>query len=198
MEAPTLTRASAEAQPSIEAILAEAGVDTKDCYQCGKCSAGCPVAALADMTPREVIRALQLGLLDKALESNMPSMCVGCGMCLARCPQKVDLPSLLIAVRHAAKQAGIVPIKEVERFDKIFVDGVRARGVSDEAMLAMQYNLTTGHFFQDVLNSPKMLTRGMLNNNGHDVQASAEVKALVDRARALENETAPAQEGGAQ
>ncbi len=37
-------------------ILDDAKVDPKDCYQCGKCSAGCPVASDADMTPREVLR----------------------------------------------------------------------------------------------------------------------------------------------
>lgn len=214
MEATVLPDASASATAAarILDVLREANVDVKDCYQCGKCSAGCPVAASADATPREVIRYLQLGLLDDALRSNMPWYCVGCGMCLARCPQNVDLPSLNNALRHAGKAAGIIPVKEVDRFDKAFVGIVRTEGVSDEALLAMQFNLTTGHLFQDVLNSPKMLTLGMINANGHKVQGKAEVKQIVDAVRARkgasaaqgpqENE-APAQpgqgqEGGAQ
>lgn len=214
MEATVLPDASASvtAAERIGEVLREANVDVKDCYQCGKCSAGCPVAASADATPREVIRYLQLGLLDEALHSNMPWYCVGCGMCLARCPQNVDLPNLNNALRHAGKAAGIIPVKEVDRFDKAFVGIVRTEGVSDEAILAMQFNLTTGHLFQDVMNSPKMLTLGMINGSGHKVQGKAEVKQIVDAVRARKaqgtQEAAPAaapaadpapqNEGGAQ
>ena len=38
-----------------------AGVDFKDCYQCGKCTVGCTQAESMDLMPREVIRYLQLG-----------------------------------------------------------------------------------------------------------------------------------------
>lgn len=185
MEAKMLTSPSAESTRTVAAIERDAHVAVKDCYQCGKCSAGCPVAPMADMTPREVIRNLQLGLAEPVLKSNMPWMCASCGMCLARCPQCVDLPNLMAACRRAAKDAGNVPIKEVERFGDIFIDNVRMKGVSDEALLAMRFNMTTGHLFQDVLGAPKMVTRGMLNASGHEVENAAEVRELIDRTRAL-------------
>lgn len=170
--------------PAIESVTQESGVNVKDCYQCGKCSAGCPIASWADATPREIIRFLQLGELDRALQSNMAWYCVGCGMCLARCPQCVDLPSLMGALRHAGKARGVVPVKEIDCFDKAFMRNVRAGGVSDEALLAMQFNFTTGHLFQDVPNSPKMLALGMINNKGHKVKGSDDVKRIIDEVRA--------------
>ena len=83
MEARNLTQ-TARSDNKLHSVLGDAKVDPKDCYQCGKCSAGCPVASDADMTPREVLRHLQLRQVEPVLKSNMPWLCAGCGMCLVR------------------------------------------------------------------------------------------------------------------
>ena len=43
------------------------GQDLLACYQCGECSAGCPVAFAMDMLPSQVIRLVQLGQVEEAL-----------------------------------------------------------------------------------------------------------------------------------
>ena len=169
-----------------QAIAQDAGINLKDCYQCGKCSAGCPVAADADTTPRAIIRNLQLGQADIAMESSMPWLCVSCGMCLARCPQKVDLPALMRSVRKAAKSRGIVAIKEADKFADLFVDGIRLQGVSDEAILAARFNLSTGHLFQDVGSVPAMLKLGMISPGGHKLNNVNEVRTLMEKARQVD------------
>lgn len=171
MEARNLTQ-TARSDNELNSVLDDAKIDPKDCYQCGKCSAGCPVASDADMTPREVLRHIQLGQVEPVLKSNMPWLCAGCGMCLARCPQSVDLPNLMLACRRAAEAQGIKPIGEVARFNQLFINGVREKGLSDEAVLAMRFNLTTGHFLQDALSAPKMVVRGMIGPTSKE-QANA-------------------------
>lgn len=104
MEARNLTQ-TAKFDNELHSVLDDAKVNPKDCYQCGKCSAGCPVASDADMTPREVLRHLQLRQVEPVLKSNMPWLCAGCGMYLARCPQSVDLPNLMLACRSARNRA---------------------------------------------------------------------------------------------
>lgn len=191
MQQNVLTSAAQDAHDVISSLEQESGVSVKDCYQCGKCAAGCPVSAQADMTCRQVIRNLQLGLIDDVLSSNMPWLCVGCGVCLARCPQDVDLPSLNETICRYEMRLGRPAVREGERFMNIFLDNVQAKGVSDETILAARFNLETGHFMQDVMSAPKMMQLGMLNpTDSLKPHKDEEVERIVRKCRAAEAEKA--------
>ena len=165
-----------------EAIAKEAGVNLKDCYQCGKCTAGCPLADGMDLMPREVIRYLQLGAIDVVLEAKTPWICAQCVVCSSRCPQNVDICSTMRAVRLASKHAGKRPLPEADIFDDEFIANVRAHGVSNEQYLAAAYNVKSGHFVQDMGNATRMLKRRMVGVSMHNTKGRANVAALVDRA----------------
>jgi len=68
------------------------------CNQCGKCSAGCPVAFSLDILPNQVIRLAQLGIQD-VLESQTIWTCAACLTCVSRCPKGIDLPRVMEALR---------------------------------------------------------------------------------------------------
>jgi heterodisulfide reductase subunit C len=80
------------------------GEDLLKCYQCGKCAAGCPAAFAMDMLPSQVIRFLQLGLVEEVLNSDTPWFCAACQTCYARCPKGVDLSRIMEAIREIALQ----------------------------------------------------------------------------------------------
>jgi heterodisulfide reductase subunit C len=134
-----------------------------------------------DLMPREVLRLLQLGQYQRVLGAKTVWVCANCSVCSARCPQNVDIASLMLEVRRTAKQSGRVAQKEPDIFDDIFVDNIRRYGKSNEAILAMKYNLKSGHLFQDALNAPKMAARGMIGPKLHKVKDRAAVRALVEK-----------------
>lgn len=74
------------------------GQELLACNQCGKCSAGCPVAFSMDMLPNQVIRLVQLGI-EEVLQSQTIWTCASCLTCVARCPKGIDLPRLMEALR---------------------------------------------------------------------------------------------------
>jgi heterodisulfide reductase subunit C len=69
------------------------------CNQCGKCSAGCPVAFSTDILPNQVIRLAQLGI-DDVLDSQTIWTCAACLTCVSRCPKGIDLPRVMEAMRQ--------------------------------------------------------------------------------------------------
>ncbi|MDD2498508.1 MAG: 4Fe-4S dicluster domain-containing protein [Desulfitobacteriaceae bacterium] len=155
-----LAIAAKQNRAEIHAIEKKSGVELTDCYQCGKCSAGCPVAFAMDKTPRQIIRLLQLGLLEEALASRTIWLCATCQTCVARCPKEVDLPSLMEVVRQTAKKRGFVAEKDINLFNDIFLQNVKTFGKSPEVILSALYNLRSGHLFQDVDSVPHLFLSG--------------------------------------
>lgn len=76
------------------------GQDLLSCYQCGKCSAGCPMVSAMDILPNQVIRLAQLGLQEDVLQSKTIWLCASCVTCGARCPRGVDLSRIMEVLRQ--------------------------------------------------------------------------------------------------
>ena len=86
------------------------------CYQCGMCSAGCPLTEQMDRLPSQVIRDLQLDD-PTLLESNAMWVCASCLACEVRCPKGVDLAKLMEALRQIVLRAAVdnVSLDEMTR-----------------------------------------------------------------------------------
>jgi heterodisulfide reductase subunit C len=70
------------------------------CYQCGKCSAGCPAVSQMDILPNQIIRYAQLGLEDELLKSKSIWICASCFTCNARCPKGINIAEVIEALRQ--------------------------------------------------------------------------------------------------
>ena len=70
------------------------------CYQCGKCSAGCPAVSQMDILPNQIIRFAQLGLKDELLKSKAIWICASCMTCNARCPKGINIAEVIEALRQ--------------------------------------------------------------------------------------------------
>jgi heterodisulfide reductase subunit C len=80
------------------------------CFQCGTCTSDCPVARFSETyRPRQIIRMAQLGLKDRVLKSDTIWLCAACFTCTDRCPQDVEVASVIRVLRNMAAEQGIVP-----------------------------------------------------------------------------------------
>ena len=164
-------------------IAGDAGVILSECYQCGKCSAGCPMAHALDIQPRQVVRLLQMGMADKLIRSKAIWLCASCHMCVDRCPNSIDLPALIEHARYEAYREGTCAVKEVGKFNNIFIENVKTFGKSQEAILEGAYNLSTGNLLQDMNNAPHMLRHGIVGPELHTVKDREKVRRLITKAQ---------------
>lgn len=75
------------------------------CYQCGKCSAGCPVVSRMDILPNQIIRYAQLGLEAELLASRAIWACASCMTCNVRCPKGISIAEVIEALRQILLRA---------------------------------------------------------------------------------------------
>jgi heterodisulfide reductase subunit C len=113
---------------SREKLIERVQTDVRDCYQCGNCSAGCPAAFTFDITPNQIMRMLQVGAVDRVLDSKAVQLCVQCLTCTARCPRNVDIAGIIEDLKTiVVAQERKVP-EHVTTFNKTFLDAIARYG----------------------------------------------------------------------
>lgn len=172
-------------------VEAATGVIVAQCYQCGKCAAGCPVSDQMDLPPCQVFRLLQLGFPDldrKVLACEGIWLCLTCETCTSRCPQDVDITKVMDFLRQEALRAGLAHPKSraIVAFHRAFLDSVRETGRLYEIGLVADYKARTLDLVKDVMLAPAMLMRGKLPLVPHVVKDRAGVKALFKRSAGKE------------
>jgi heterodisulfide reductase subunit C2 len=143
-------------------------VKVSHCYQCGKCTAGCPLSEEMDYPPSVIMRMLQTGnpvLEDKVLRSFSIWVCLTCEMCFARCPMSIDIPKMMDFLREKSlKDKKANPkAKEIIAFHKSFLDSIQYTGRLYEIGLFVDYKTRTLKILDDLALAPKMMKRGKLN-----------------------------------
>jgi heterodisulfide reductase subunit C len=162
------------------------GVSVARCYQCGKCTAGCPMAEEMDYTPSHILRLLQLGLPgfeDKVLGAYSPWVCLTCEMCYARCPQDVDIPKMMDFLRSEAVRLNKVNPRanDFVSFHKTMLDSIRYVGRLYEVGMIMGYKARTGHLFEDIMMAPTLFFKGKLKIFPHLIKNRKNMSQIFKR-----------------
>lgn len=152
----------------MEEILDNRHISVQKCYQCGKCSAGCPVAADMDYPPSVIMRLVQTeqkAMEEKALRSETIWLCVTCETCATRCPMEIDIPGVMDYLREKSLNEGKThpKAKNIISFHRAFLDSIKQTGRLSEVGLVADYKLRSFHMGQDVGLVPAMLSRGKLH-----------------------------------
>lgn len=90
----------------IDKIVSLGGQGIYKCYQCGTCTAICPLSDEYGIVPsRKIIKYAQLGLKDKITSSIIPWLCFQCGDCSDKCPKEADPSEVMMAMRRYTIQS---------------------------------------------------------------------------------------------
>jgi heterodisulfide reductase subunit C2 len=158
------------------------GLDPASCYQCGKCSAGCPMASEMDLKTNEIIRLLQLDLPEGLLSSESIWICLTCETCTTRCPNLFDPAAMIDALREIVlkEHRDSVP-RRIAAFHSAFLDQIRNHGRVFEFGLVASYKLRSGALFADVGSVPGMMARGKLALVPKRIRGLRELRRIFDK-----------------
>lgn len=162
-------------------VIQASGENLQACYQCQKCSAGCPVVDAMDLLPNQVLRHIQYGHREKVLGSKTIWICASCYTCSVRCPNNIDITHIMDTLRHKAIQSGVVlGEKDIPVFHSVFLDEIKSRGRIHELSLLLKFKLKTKDFLKDAGLGWKMFRLGKIKLLPSTFRGGKEVKEMFN------------------
>jgi len=166
----------------LEEAKEKSGEDLSLCYQCLKCTAGCPTAPHMDIRPNNLIRMIQMGMKDAVLRSHAIWLCVSCETCGTRCPNKIDIGVLMDALREmAVKEKVPAAEKNIHLLHEAFVESIRRGGRVHEATMLMEYKLRSRDFLTDLIPGMKLFLKGKIPLLPTLIKGRDEIKRIFER-----------------
>ena len=152
-----------------------------DCYQCGKCSAGCPMVDYMDLMPNVVMRNVQLGLRERVLGCKTIWLCASCETCTTRCPQEIDIARIMDTLREISLRSDLAnpEMKDITCFHELFLRSVRKNGRLDESGIVINFKTRRPrHLFEDMVIGMQMVIKGKMPFLAHKIKKRSEMEQI--------------------
>ena len=151
-------------QQFMSRVIERSGVNPGLCWHCNCCAGGCPFVEAMDYHPNGVIRLVQLGYKKEALESSSIWICVGCNTCSVECPQAIDIPAIMDALRQIAMEEDVdIAEKDILNFHKEVLNSIKQYGRTHKLEIMFRYKLKQRKIFSDMEIGLKMLAKRKLD-----------------------------------
>jgi heterodisulfide reductase subunit C len=166
----------------LEEAKKRSGENLSLCYQCLKCTAGCPTAPYMDIRPNNLIRMIQMGMKEAVLGSSAIWLCVSCETCGTRCPNDIDIGVLMDALREMSIEEGIHPKeKNIHLLHEAFIQSIKRGGRVHEATMLIDYKLRSRDFFTDLVPGMQLFLKGKIPLFPQFIKGRQEIKKIFEK-----------------
>ena len=175
----------------LEQIEAEGPFQAGACFQCRKCTNGCPVTFAMDLYPDEVIRMVILGQRETVLNCQTIWVCAACETCTTRCPNEVKIAELMDFLKEMAVREGVPsPQPRILALHETFLNNIKKRGRLYETTLLPAYLLKSGELLDrwnsgtwryDLKLGRQMFSKGRLPLIPKSIKGKREVRKILAR-----------------
>ena len=175
----------------LEQIEAQGPFQAGACFQCRKCTNGCPVTFAMDLYPDEVIRLVILGQRETVLGCRTIWVCAACETCTTRCPNDVKIAELMDYLKEMAVHEGVPsPQPQILTLHETFLNNIKKRGRVYETTLLPAYLLKSGKLLEmwnsgtwryDLKLGRQMFSKGRLPLMPKSIKGKEEVRKILTR-----------------
>ncbi len=167
----------------LDEIETHSGVTVSVCYQCCRCTNGCPVAGDMEIVPHRVMGYILSGEREKVLASTSPWKCLQCATCSLRCPNGIDVARVFETLRQISLASGLAAKNDIAHFDDLIIDSVERHGRFAELETIMRYRLSKRQFLKDAAMGLDMVRKGRLGLSSHNIRGRKELGTIIRRMR---------------
>lgn len=169
--------------PFAQEIQRRSGQNLSRCYQCKKCTGGCPTVGWYEWPNHAVVRLIQLGKREELVSSKAVWMCVSCETCGTRCPNGIYLSPVFDALRALSLEEGRVAEPAVVAFHKAFVGSARRFGRVHEATMLLAYKWAAKDFFTDLAVGMKLFFKGKIPLLPRSVKGKHQLRQIFEESK---------------
>ena len=183
----------------LEQIEAVGPFQTGACFQCRKCTNGCPVTFAMDFYPDEVIRMVILGQRKTVLACRTIWVCAACKTCTTRCPNDVRIAVLMDCLKEMTLREGIPSSQpRILALHETFLNNIKKRGRLYETTLLPAYLLKSGALLDkwnsgawryDLNLGRRMLSKGRLPLMPKSIKGKRDVRKILSQLKNVATKT---------
>lgn len=164
-------------------VNSESGENIQTCYQCLKCSNGCPFFFTMDYLPHQIIRMIMMNRRNQVLESSTIWVCGSCQTCVTRCPMNIDIPRIMDVLREISfREISEIKKKPIPLFHSSFLKYVQEKGRLQEFYFLTSLKLKSGLAnltFDDLRIASQMVRKRKLNLSSNRIEIDKKLKNLL-------------------
>lgn len=145
-------------------IKKRSGINFNACLHCRTCTNACPFTEGMDYPPNVLLRLIQMGQEQAALESSTIWVCVGCNTCCSFCPMAIDIPAVMDGLREMAlEQKRNISEPDILNFHREVLNTVEKYGRTHKLEIMLRYKLKKKDYLSDMGVGLKMLSKRKLD-----------------------------------
>jgi heterodisulfide reductase subunit C len=173
-------------------INREIDVNALACQSCGTCTSSCPVSFAMDYSPRQILRFIQFGFLDKVFKGNTIWVCAQCYTCQERCPRGIKLTEIIADLRRKAIKdyEEITKRNPSSKFFSIFLENLKKNGRLNEVSFFMNFQRKTNGIPGLIGYIPfglELFKKGKVNFKTHRIQQLKQFEDAFQMVQKLES-----------
>lgn len=162
-------------------VEALSGQTISQCFQCFRCTSGCPVAEEMDLYPHRLIEEILAGEKKRVLMSRAIWTCLQCSTCTVRCPNGIDVAAVFETLRMISHGEGMDSEHSTWLFDSLMTESIRKHGRLFELGVAARYKCFKGGLLKNPGMGLAMARRCRLNLLPHRLRKGSGFREMIRR-----------------